>query len=134
LNQAASQLPADVVKRCRFIIEENDRVLRLADALTAGDRAAIRQLCAASFDGAMHLYEIGIPAMQAMADAMLQAPGVIGGRQAGAGFGGCMVAFVEAGQVDAFADAVRAAYAAATGIACEVWPVEAAAGAGLLPG
>ncbi len=134
LDRAADQWPAEVVKRCRFIIQENKRVLKLADALTAGDRAAIAELCAASFDGAMHLYEIGIPAMQAMKDAMLRAPGVIGARQAGAGFGGCMVALVEAGQVDAFAAAVREGYGNATGISCEVYPVEAAAGAGLLEG
>ena len=35
-------------------------------------------------------------------EAMLTAPGVIGARQAGAGFGGCMVAFVQTGAVEAF--------------------------------
>ena len=134
LNRTADRWPGDVVKRCRFIIEENERVLKLADALTAGDRAAIGQLCSASFDGAVQSYEIGIPAMQAMMDAMLGAPGIIGARQAGAGFGGCLVALVEAGRVGAFADAVHAAYARRSGIACETYPVEAAAGAGLLQG
>ncbi len=99
-------------------------------ALTTGDRAAIRQLTAASFDGACNLYEIAAPAMHAMMDAMLAAPGVIGARQAGAGFGGCMVAFVEEAMVEAFATAVRNHYSAATGIVPEIYPVTAAAGAG----
>ena len=124
------ELPPVVAKRCRFIIGEHARVYSLATALTTGDRAAIRQLTAESFDGACNLYEIAAPAMHAMMDAMLAAPGVIGARQAGAGFGGCMVAFVEAAMVEAFATAVCNHYTAATGIVPEIYPVTAAAGAG----
>lgn len=127
-----SELPSDVAKRCRFIVEENHRVGKLAAALQASDRPAIGRLCADSFHGACHLYEIGAPPMVAMMQAMLAAPGVVGARQAGAGFGGCMVAFVEKSAVDAFADAVSIAYAAATGIKPDVYPVEAAAGAKVL--
>lgn len=126
------ELPAGIAKRCRFIVEENDRVPKLAEALTAFDRDAIRQLTAASFRGAWELYEIGAPAMLAMMQAMLAAPGVIGARQAGAGFGGCMVAFVEADAVEGFSAFVRNAYAAATQTRPEVYPVQAAAGAGVM--
>jgi galactokinase len=126
-------LPDEVAQRCRFIIEENARVLGMADALPANDRTAIRQLTADSFHGACRLYEIGSPAMEAMMEAIRGAPGVIGGRQAGAGFGGCLVAFVERPQVDQFAAAVRESYQRQTQIQPEIFPVEAAAGAGLLP-
>ncbi|MCX6875643.1 MAG: galactokinase [Verrucomicrobia bacterium] len=126
------ELPAMVAKRCRFIIGEHARVYALATALANGDREAIRQLTAASFDGACHLYEIAAPAMHSMMAAMLAAPGVIGARQAGAGFGGCMIALVESASVDDFAAAVRTHYAAATGTEPEIYPVTAAAGAGLI--
>ncbi len=80
----------------------------------------------------MNLYEVGAPAMEAMMQAMMGAPGVIGARQAGAGFGGCMVAFVEVGQVTAFGDSVRENYNKSTKVQPEVYAVEAAAGAGLV--
>lgn len=131
-QQHEHRLPPDVARRCRFIIEEHARVLELADALPGGDRAAIRRLTAGSFEGARLLYQISSPAMEAMMEAMLAAPGVIGARQAGAGFGGCMVALVEAGAAGPFAAAVRARYAAAAGIEPEVFPVTAAAGAGMI--
>lgn len=133
-HQREPELPAEIAKRCRFIVEENDRVLKLATALQDFDRTAIRELTAASFQGACELYEIGAPAMHAMMQAMLAAPGVLGARQAGAGFGGCMVAFVEQPQVPAFAQAVRARYAELARVEPEVYPVEATAGAGLLAG
>lgn len=123
-------LPPVVAKRCRFIIEENDRALALGPALTSGDRAALRELCAASYAGARDLYEISAPSMEAMMAAMLAAPGVIGARQAGAGFGGCMVALVETDAVDAFAGGVKEGYAARTGIDPYVYPVKPSAGAG----
>jgi galactokinase len=126
------ELPAEVAKRCRFIVEENDRVLKLADALAVNDREGIRQLTAGSFRGACELYEISVPAMQAMLAAMLAAPGLIGARQAGAGFGGCMVAFVERAQVDAFTSSASAAYHQTSGIQPEIRTVEAAPGAGII--
>ncbi len=131
-NRREHELAPEVAKRCRFIVEENGRVLNLAEALQTGARARIGQLCAVSFRGAMTLYEIGAPAMQSMMDAMLAAPGIIGARQAGAGFGGCLVAFVEGPQVFDFAAAVRSRYFADTKIEPEVYPVATATGAGLI--
>lgn len=127
-----SGLPGVVASRCRFIIEENQRVLDLSAALSQGDRPALGRLYAASFAGARDLYQISAPAMEAMVDAMLGAPGVIGARQAGAGFGGCMVALVEQAQVSRFAGAVGEAYAARTGIEPSVYPVCPSTGAGAL--
>ena len=131
-NARAGDLDPIVAKRCRFIIEENERVLALAAALPAGKRDSIRTLCAASFAGARDLYEIVVPEMEAMMDAMLSGPGVIGARQAGAGFGGCMVAFVEKEAVEIFAGHVWQHYQSATGIEPNVYGVVAAPGAGTL--
>ena len=125
-------LPGMVYRRCRFIIEENQRVLDMADALTAGGRDQISVLAAASYAGARDLYEISCEEMELMMAAMLSAPGVIGARQAGAGFGGCMAAFVEQGQVEAFAWHVGERYQASSGIEPHAYPVSAAPGAGPL--
>jgi len=129
-----SDLDPIVAMRCRFIVEENARVLALADALPAGDRARIRMLTAASFAGARDLYAIVVPEMEAMMAAMLSGPGIIGARQAGAGFGGCMVAFVESGESDAFAAHVQHAYQSATGLEASVYAVAASDGAGVMGG
>ena len=48
-----------------------------------------------SFQGARDLYEIVSQEMISMYDAIMSAPGVYGTRGAGAGFGGCLVAFVQ---------------------------------------
>ena len=124
------ELAATVARRCRFILEENERVLEMATALPAGDRSRLRELFEASFRGAVQLYEIGAPAMTAMYDAMAEAPGLVARRQAGAGFGGCLVAIVEAGAVEAFATHSERVYREASGLQPRVFRVEASDGAG----
>jgi galactokinase len=125
-------LPPITARRCRFIIEENARVLDLAQALPTGDAAWLGALWAASYAGAQELYEICVPAMDAMLAAMRSAPGFIAGRQAGAGFGGCMVALTTAGQTQAFIDHVHQRYCQSTGIAPNLFAVAATDGAGVL--
>ena len=107
-------------------------MLDLAQALPGGDRLRLSELFRDSYQGARDLYQISAPAMEAMLQAMLAVPGVIGARQAGAGFGGCMVGLVEEGQLAAFAGQVQNDYAQRTGIQPQVYPVIASPGAGLL--
>ena len=111
-----AELPPEVARRCRFIVEEDRRVLEFAEALPVGDVATLGALFDASYEGATRLFEMGAPAMTAMHDAMAGAPGLIARRQAGGGFGGCLVALVEPAAVPAFSAAVARAYEAATGI------------------
>lgn len=126
------RLPQVVARRCRFILEENQRVLDLAAALPTGQLDAIRLLFAASYAGARDLYEVGAPALQAMYEATTEAPGVIAVRQAGAGFGGCMVALVEPKRVEPFVDRVQHAYHSRTGLQPQLFAVTPAPGAGVL--
>lgn len=126
------KLPPVVAKRCRFIIEENQRVLDLGRALSTNDLASIERLTAESYRGARDLYEIGAPAMEAMIQSIHNRPGVIGARQAGAGFGGCMVAFVKHDCVSEFVIRVASSYQIATNCKPKIYPIQAAAGAGPL--
>ena len=115
--------------RARFIVAESQRVLDMARALEDSDHKAIASLSHDSFLGARDLYAIASPEMEAMWRAMWEAPGRLGARQAGAGFGGCMVAFCAADQVTAFSNGVSAAYSAATGITPNIYSVRPAPGA-----
>ena len=132
LDAHISDLPPVVAKRCQFIIEDNQGVLDIAAAISNGDLQKIQSLCAQSFAGAQDLYEISSPEMDFMMTVMLSGPGVIAARQAGAGFGGCMAAFVEDSLVEVFAAHVQEHYHTNTGIEPKVYPVQAAPGAGLL--
>lgn len=127
-----AELAPETARRCRFVIEENRRVLAMAEAFRSGDRGAMTRLCEDSFAGARDRFGIVIPEMEALYDAMRAAPGIVGARQAGAGFGGCMLALVEQGEVDAFAAETAVRYERSTGRRPDVYPVSAVGGAGPL--
>ena len=123
-------LPERIARRCCFIIEENQRVLDLADALPSANPVLLNRLMCASYIGARDLYEIGTPPMAAMMEAMLSGAGVVAARQTGAGFGGCMAALVRSQDVEGFMEDVTREYCRKTNIRPSVYPVRAAAGAG----
>jgi galactokinase len=127
-----SEMPSVVAKRCRFIIEENQRVLDLAPILSKGDKDALNKIFLASYQGARDLFEIGAPSMEAMMEAMLDSPGVVAARQAGAGFGGCMVAIVEEEYTAQFRDHVQKTYLKNTGREPQTIALSASQGAGPL--
>ena len=121
-----------IFKRCVFILQENQRVLDMASALVAGDHLQAGRLAVESFRGARDLYEIVSPEMLSMFDAIMHAPGALGTRGAGAGFGGCLVAFVRSDYIDSFTHHVQQQYTASTGIQNEIYPVQAVNGASVL--
>jgi len=125
-------LPDLLRRRCQFIVEENQRVMDFTAAVVRDDRPAMKRLCTLSFQGERDLYEKTVPAMERMFEAMDGAPGVIAARQSGGGFGGCMIAFVEAASVDAFSAHVRHAYQKETGIKPTILATAPSQGAGPL--
>jgi len=132
-TDGAALLSDPVVRqRAQFIVEENFRGLKMTLALIQDDREEIRRLTADSFAGMRDLYGKTVPEMEAMYRAMSGAPGAIGCRQSGGGFGGCLVAYVEADKVPSFSAAVESAYRESTGIEATVFGTTSAAGAGPL--
>lgn len=125
-------LPDVLRRRCQFVVEENQRVMDFTAAVVRGDRDGMRRFCAGSFEGLRDLYEKSVPAMERMFEAMSAGPGVIAARQSGGGFGGCMIAYVLADKVQAFADSVGRAYTSATGIEPAIYVTAPSAGAGPL--
>ncbi|MEJ2571290.1 MAG: galactokinase [Anaerolineales bacterium] len=132
LNAHRTDMEPVVYNRCRFVIEENLRVLAIADAVTVGEHERAGEMMLESFRGARDLYEIVSGEMIAMKEAIMSAPGALGTRGAGAGFGGCMVALVAQGHLQSFEEHVFKAYKDSTGIEAQIFPVSAVDGASLL--
>jgi galactokinase len=118
--------------RARHVVTENARTVAAARALEAGDLARVGALMAESHASLRDDFGVSTDALDAMVRAAGSAPGVIGARLTGAGFGGCVVALVEAARADAFAAAAASAYRRATGREPSVHAVRAAAGAEVL--
>nr|WP_229705701.1 galactokinase [Micromonospora sonchi] len=97
-------------RRVRHVVTENQRVLDSVALLRAGRSRQIGGLLTASHASMRDDFAITVPEVDTAVEAALAA-GALGARMTGGGFGGCVLALVEAAQADQVAAAVTAAYA-----------------------
>ncbi len=117
--------------RARHVVTENQRVLQFADALRAGDTAALGALMLASHASLRDDYAVSTPELDLAVDLLVE-HGAAGARLTGAGFGGCVVALVPRAQVRAVASKTVARYRAETGLDADAFEVHGVDGAGRL--
>ncbi len=108
--------------RARHVVTENARVLQARDALKARDMAQFGTLMTESHWSLSQDFETSTREVDALVDSCLSR-GALGARITGAGFGGCIVALVPAGEEARLAASLRLAHptawlvAASTGLA-----------------
>ena len=129
----APELPDLVRRRARHVISENERVLASVAALAGGDLETFGRLMDESHASLRDDYQVTIPQLDIMVEAAHAAPGVLGSRMTGAGFGGCTVSLVRADAVDEFRRTVPERYRARTGIDPHIYVCRVVDGASVLP-
>jgi len=97
--------PVDV-RRARHILTDNQRVLDVVAALRRSDFTEVGLLLTTSHASMRDDFEITTAHIDLIADTAVQA-GALGARMTGGGFGGCVIALVADGKVDAVVDAVQ---------------------------
>ncbi|SCE75782.1 galactokinase [Micromonospora mirobrigensis] len=97
-------------RRVRHVVTEDQRVLDTVELLRAGRVREIGPLLTASHASMRDDFEITVPEIDTAVEAALAA-GALGARMTGGGFGGCVLALVEAAAADAVGAAVTSAYA-----------------------
>ena len=120
--------PVDA-RRARHILTDNQRVIEVVAALENSDFATMGQLLTASQASMRDDFEITTDHIDLIADTAVHA-GALGARMTGGGFGGCVIALVDAERVDVVSDAVRRAVDDAGYPEPTITRTHAAAGAG----
>jgi galactokinase len=110
LSRHGAGLPEQVMKRCRHVVTENERTLQAVEALQRGDLSAMGALMAASHASLRDDYEVSCAELDVLVAEASAAPGVVGSRMTGGGFGGSTVNLVARGEVEPMIDRVGAAY------------------------
>lgn len=122
-----------VAKRAAHPIGEDERVLKGAKLLEAGDLAAFGQLLFDSHESSRVMFENSCKELDDVVEITKSVPGVLGARLSGGGFGGSVVVMVNARDAETAAQAIASAYAKKTGGApCEVSRIQPSQGACLV--
>jgi len=74
--------------------------------------------------------EVSVPAVDRLAAIAQETPGVYGARMMGGGFGGCVIALVEASGAGSASEAIQTAYGSVIGKRPDAFLCRAVAGAG----
>jgi galactokinase len=131
LEAAKADLGDMLYRRARHVISENSRVQVAVMALRAGGLKTVGQALRDSHASLRDDYEVSCAELDAIVEIANAQPGCYGARMTGGGFGGCAVALVENGAVDAFVAAVGPAYTARTKLTPRLYVCQAAAGSGV---
>jgi len=135
------ELPELTQKRCRYVIEENARVLKAVSVLKGRSQSASEEtdaalirfgsLMNASHNGLRDDYEVSCKELDLLTDIARSITGVIGSRMTGAGFGGCTVSIVHQDALEMFQTRVTTEYHQQTGIEPEIYLCNVSDGAQL---
>lgn len=89
-----------IFRRARHVVTENERTLAMTDALQNEDFATIGDLMSASHRSLRDDFQVTVPEVDALQAVMQDAIGDAGGaRMTGGGFGGCLVALLNASRL-----------------------------------
>jgi galactokinase len=137
LERGKGKLSAVVYRRARHVIGEIERTVHAAEGIRNSNWPAVGNLMYASHVSLRDDYEVSCAELDTVveiAEDIGYAGGVYGCRMTGGGFGGCCVALVKAGAVEAITKKIAAEYQARTGIAASIFASRPAAGATILKG
>jgi galactokinase len=105
-------LPKDntIYRRCKYVVEENNRLLTACVDLKKGNIAELGRKMYASHRGLSIDYEVSSPELDYLIDQVKGNRGVLGARMMGGGFGGCTLNIVKEEILEDLVDKVTSAY------------------------
>ncbi|HLL44305.1 MAG TPA: hypothetical protein VK369_14245, partial [Segetibacter sp.] len=111
-------LPKDeiIYKRCKYVVEEIDRLLKGSDDLERGDIKALGQKMFRTHEGLSKEYEVSCKELDFLVEAVKDNEAVIGARMMGGGFGGCTINIIKEEAINDLKEKLSKEYTNAMGL------------------
>lgn len=110
LDEVKTSISETIYRRCRFVIEENNRVTRACELLNNGEIEEFGKLIYQSHNGLSQMYEVSCKELDFLVAQTESMDYVLGSRMMGGGFGGCTISLVKADKVDEYKKTIAKAY------------------------
>jgi galactokinase len=117
-----------IYKRCRFVVEENERVHKAVEQMKAGNILGLGELMFRSHEGLQHEYEVSCRELDWLVDAVKDNPIVAGARMMGGGFGGCTINIIKEGRIEELLEILAEDYEKTMGLKLTHYLAETADG------
>lgn len=132
LERLVAPKDALIYQRCRYVVEENQRLLEGCAELKKGNLAGLGEKMFQSHHGLSNDYEVSCPELDFLVELAKGQTGVLGARMMGGGFGGCTINLVKTDALDAFSETTTVAYRQAFGLDLKIYPVQLTNGTELI--
>ena len=100
-----------VHQRCKYVVEEIQRVQLAVQDLGKGDMQAFGKKMFETHKGLSSLYEVSCPELDFLVEAVSNNENVLGARMMGGGFGGCTINIIKKSAVEEITKELTASYA-----------------------
>lgn len=117
-----------VFRRCRFIVDEIQRVKNAVEAIVNKDFKKLGQMMYAAHKGLSEDYEVSCQELDFLVDQVKLDPAVLGARMMGGGFGGCTINLILKDKTDHVIDTVSQAFKVQFGVDLQVYKLKLSAG------
>ncbi|MBQ4406112.1 MAG: galactokinase [Bacteroidales bacterium] len=132
LDAVKDQITPVVYNRCRYVIEEDDRVIEACKQLNANNLEEFGKLLYATHDGLSKLYEVSCKELDFLVEQTKKMDYVLGSRIMGGGFGGCTLSLIKADKLEEYKSIIAPAYREAFGIDCAFYAATAEDGTAVI--
>lgn len=110
LDEFKSDLSETIFSRCKYVVEENNRVLEAVKALKENRLKYFGDLMYATHQGLSKEYEVSCDELDYLVEFSKDYNSIIGSRMMGGGFGGCTINIIHEDAIDSFVEMVSKAY------------------------
>ena len=132
LQEHREEFDETVLKRCEYVLEENNRVQQFGDCLNRADFTAAGHLLYEGHEGMRSKYEISCQEIDFLVDFTRDKEGILGARMMGGGFGGCTLNLIHRNYVDLFISELSHQYLETWGVKFSPIHVEISAGVSIV--
>ncbi len=110
LEKQRDHLDEVVFNRCRYVLDENQRLIDACKHLEAGDINSFGEKMYGSHKGLRDLYEVSCRELDVLVELTEEMDDVIGSRMMGGGFGGCTINLVLESELDHVIEEIESGY------------------------
>ncbi|RYY63967.1 MAG: galactokinase [Chitinophagaceae bacterium] len=128
LQEVLQQQDELIYRRCKYVVEENERLLAACADLERGDLVELGMKLYRTHRGLSDEYEVSCKELDFLVNAVRENDAVLGARMMGGGFGGCTLNIVREDAIDALVAGLAPKYHEATGL--ELTPITVQIGDG----
>lgn len=100
-----------VYQRCKYVVEEIQRVELAVQDLIKGDIQAFGKKMFETHEGLSKLYEVSCPELDFLVEAVSNNENVLGARMMGGGFGGCTINIIKTSSIEEITKKITTSYA-----------------------